>query len=151
MEEKQTRIIEIGGVKMEVDLRHAKRVEHYRIGDRIKVLKKQYESYRSYPGVIVGFDNFEKLPTIIVCYANIDYSGCKLEFVHFNAQTDDVELCGTTDDIGLDKGDVVAKLNGEIEKKQAEIHDLEQKKAYFLAKFGQYFEASNIPAGLELD
>ena len=38
-------IVEINGIKMEVDLRHATRVEEFKIGSKVKVLKKQYENH----------------------------------------------------------------------------------------------------------
>ena len=40
MEEK--RIVEIDGVKIEVDLRTAKRIDTFRVGDNVKVLCKEY-------------------------------------------------------------------------------------------------------------
>ena len=39
MEEK--RIVEIDGVKIEVDLRTAKRVDSYKVGDNVKILEKE--------------------------------------------------------------------------------------------------------------
>ena len=58
--QEQKRIIEVNGVKMEIDLRNAKVVENYKVGDYVKVLIKEYNSYKSYIGNIIGFDNFEK-------------------------------------------------------------------------------------------
>lgn len=40
MEER--RIVEINGVKIEVDMRTAKRVDSFRVGDNVKVLDKDY-------------------------------------------------------------------------------------------------------------
>ena len=40
MEEK--RIIEVNGIKMEVDLRNAKRIDQFKVGDSVKVLVKSY-------------------------------------------------------------------------------------------------------------
>jgi hypothetical protein len=37
-------IIEVSGVKLEVDLRQARRIEEIRIGDRVKVLTKDYSA-----------------------------------------------------------------------------------------------------------
>ncbi|MHC4294732.1 MAG: hypothetical protein ACYSTL_04025, partial [Planctomycetota bacterium] len=56
-EQDQIRVVEINGVKLEVDLRHAKVIDQFRVGDRVKVLKKKYEKvYESHPGAIIGFD-----------------------------------------------------------------------------------------------
>lgn len=46
----ETTIIEINGVKLEIDLRHAKRIDNLRVGDTVKVLRKRYDdSYESFP------------------------------------------------------------------------------------------------------
>lgn len=45
--EEYKKIVEINGIKMEVDMRHAKTIDTYKIGDRVKVLVKQYsDTYR---------------------------------------------------------------------------------------------------------
>jgi hypothetical protein len=62
--DKQTTIIEIGGVKLEVDLRSAKRIDELKIGSRVKCLQKpSYGEMKTLPGVIVGFEPFPSLPT----------------------------------------------------------------------------------------
>src|SRR5690606_28503543 len=67
-------IIEVNGVKLEVDLRTAKRVDELRVGDRVKVLTKDYRGeYEVHAGTIVGFEPFENLPTVIVAYLKRDY------------------------------------------------------------------------------
>ena len=136
----EKRVIEIQGVKFEVDLRSAKRIEEFKVGDRVKVLRKDYQSYKSHPGVIVGFDNFRKLPTIIVAYVDVDYSKAAVKFVYFNQQTEDVELCVNSDDLALDKARVLEYMDAAIHKAQEEVIGLERKKKYFLTRFGQYFE-----------
>ena len=89
----QKRVIEVNGVKLEVDMRYAKRIEELRIGSKVKALNKEYSSYSVYPGVIVGFEQFEKLPTIVVAYYKTDYSGSDIKFVYYNAETKDTEIC----------------------------------------------------------
>lgn len=136
--------IEINGVKLEVDMRTARKIESYRIGDRVKVLVKEYSSYKPYPGVIVAFDMFRKLPTITVAYLDIGYSGTEVKFVYINGTEKDdesrPELAPYNDDIHVDKADVIERLDKEIDKKKEEIVDLERKKAYFLKNFNKYFE-----------
>lgn len=68
MNDQNKRVIEINGVKLEVDMRYAKRVDELRVGSKVKVLNKEYSSYKVYPGVIVGFEEFDNLPTIVVAY-----------------------------------------------------------------------------------
>jgi len=74
-----TQIIEINGVKMQVDLRYAKRIEEIKVGSRVKVLMKKYnEHYEVKHGVVIGFEPFKNLPTIIISTATVDYSESKV-------------------------------------------------------------------------
>ena len=139
MEDK--RIIEIGGIKMEVDLRHAKIIDNFKVGDTIKVLIKNYSGYKSHVGMIVGFDEFQNLPTIIVAYLNVEYSSSAIEFVYINSESKDVEICQINDwDIPFSKQQIIDKMDREIAKKQEEVRELESKKNLFLTMFGKYFE-----------
>jgi len=138
---KQTKVIEINGVKLEVDLRTAKRVDEIRVGDRVKVLKKQYSDYKVYHGVVIGFEPFDKLPTIIVACAIVEYSSAKMEFIYYNSQTKDVEIvvANNDDEAALDQNDFISKIDLEIEKKGNEIKELRDKANYFKAKFKTYW------------
>lgn len=140
MEDK--RIIEIGGIKMEVDLRYAKTIDSYKIGDNIKVLKKEYgDSFKSYPGVIVGFDNFQQRPTIVIAYLKIDYSDAKVEFLYLTQDTKDFEICPMVGmDAVIDRASAVETLDREIVKAEEKLAELKLRKAYFLQNFGKYFE-----------
>lgn len=135
-------VVEINGVKMEVDLRYAKRIEHLTVGTRVKVLVKQYDGHKVRHGVIIGFEPFEKLPTIIVSVAVVDYSGAKLEFIYYNAETKDTEIVVAHDDdeAALDKSEVCDLIDREISKKELEIKDLRDRKNYFLQKFACYWQ-----------
>ncbi len=136
------RTVEIGGVKVDIDMRYAKKVESYRIGDRVKVLVKSYSNYKPYPGVIVAFDMFEKLPTITVAYVKNEYNSSSIEFAYIHGgdkDDDQPEIAPLNDDILLDKGGVLESFQYEIEKKRAEIEDIERKRSYFLTHFDRYF------------
>lgn len=135
-------IIEVNGIKLEVDLRYAKRIDQFKVGDNVKVLIKGYgDSFKSYPGVIVGFDNFKERPTIVICYADIDYSSCNIKFCYFNQDTKDVEICHMGEhEKTLDRERVIDYLDKDIFKKQAELDDLNRRKNYFLENFDRYFE-----------
>lgn len=140
--EAEKTIVEINGIKLEVDLRTAKKVDEYKVGDMVKVLKKEYsDSYTSYPGMIVGFDAFVALPTIIVAYLESKYGSYKIEFVYLNAKTEEIEICHTDSlDMAVDKATVITMMDEEITKKSEEIKDLQRKKDYFTANFNRYFE-----------
>lgn len=134
--------IEVNGVKLDVDLRTARRIDTIAVGTRVKVLRKEYSSYKVLHGVVIGFEPFKNLPTIIVAAATISYNEAKVEFIYYNAETKDIEMVVACEDdlAALDKNDFVSQVDREIGKKQAEINDLNAKKAYFLDKFRCYWE-----------
>lgn len=138
MNNEEKTIIEVQGVKLEVDLRHAKRIDKFKIGDAVKVLVKEYSDQRVYPGVIVGFENFKDLPTIVVCY--LSKYNSELKFNFFNAQSKDFDITASHDSyIAIEKGDVVENMDRAIIKKEEELADLKRKKQYFLKHFDKYF------------
>ena len=138
--ENQTQIVEINGVKLEIDSRYAKQINHYKIGDKIRVLVKEYSDYKSHLGIIVGFDNFKTLPTIIVAYLAVGYSEATIKFAFINNQSEGVEITPMVDDyIDVHKSEVLASLNREIEKRQNEIKELKYKRRFFLNNFNKYF------------
>ena len=81
MSEQEKTIIEVGGVKLEVDMRYARRVDTLRVGDRVKCLVKKYgNTHETYPGVVVGFEPFPSLPSIVVAYLDTSsYNGDTLK------------------------------------------------------------------------
>jgi hypothetical protein len=139
----EKRIIEINGVKMEVDLREAVTIESYKVGQQVKVLVESGYSdkkYTSHFGTIVGFDNFEKLPTVLIAYLENNCSP-EIKIVYFNNETTGIEICPCNEnDIFLDKQSIIEKFDNDIFKKQAEIKDIEVKKDYFIKRFGKYFK-----------
>lgn len=140
--EEQTTIIEINGVKLEVDLRTAKRVDNLRIGDRVKCLVKGYGGAMStHAGVVVGFEPFPSLPSIVVAYLDTGYSSGTLKFQTFNAETKDFEVISDLDNNALevDRTHILAQFERDADRKRQELQDIEAKKAYFLAHFGRYF------------
>lgn len=121
-------IIEINGIKLEVDLRTAKRVEHHKVGDPIKVLVKSYgDSYKSHVGIIVGFDEFVKLPTITIMYVDLGYSNAEVKFLSLNAESKDIELApmDTFDELTMKKTEAISHLLRNIEKKKLELQEAE--------------------------
>lgn len=142
MENQEKRIVEINGVKMEVDMRHAKVIENYKVGDCIKVLKKQYSDYKSYIGVIVGFDDFATHPTIVIAFLDSQtYGETKIEFVYVNSETKDVEITSLNNwDLPITKARVIERFNAELQKKEQEIVDIKTKMNVFENLFGKYFE-----------
>lgn len=48
------RTIEIEGQKFEIDTRTAKKIEVFRVGDKVRLLTKTYSGYKTHPAVIDG-------------------------------------------------------------------------------------------------
>lgn len=142
----ETTIVEINGVKMEVDLRHAKIVhENIRVGSKVKVLEKStYTGATVYAGVVVGFEPFTDLPTIIVAYMKEGYTDAGLHFAYINAKSAEKwDMVPSMDDeLPLVKGDVLARFDRDADKKRAELADIEAKRDFFLRHFNRYFEAA---------
>ena len=142
--EQTKRIIEINGIKMEIDLRQAKVIENYKVGDNVKVLLKEYSDYKSYIGTIIGFDEFQTLPTIVIAYLKVDsYSTCEIKIVTFNNETKNIELCALNKwDMPFKKSEVLKQFQVEKEKKHQEIIEIDKKVRIFEELFGKYFEMS---------
>lgn len=137
------RIIEINGIKLEVDERTARTIESYRVGDKLKVLVKGYsDTYTIYHGVIVGFADFSALPTIEIMYIDGDrWASDVFKFVSLNANTKGVEICPLNEaEAVLDKDAIIKKLDDAIKTKEREAEDIRAKRDYFVARFAQAFE-----------
>lgn len=140
-----TRIIEVGGVKMEVDMRRAVKVEYYKVGTNVRILKKASSygdaEYKTYGGVIVGFDQFKKQPSILMAYLKSSYGDAEIEFLTFNKQTKDVEICIADDNfIPFQKATVLRLLSNKITEAEQSLLEAKAKKEYFIKNFDKYFE-----------
>jgi hypothetical protein len=146
---KSTRIIEIGGVKMEVDLRYCKTVDHYHVGQNIKLLKKEYSTYEAHSGIIVGFDNFASRPTIVIAYLTNPGYNPEIKFLYYNSESKDIEITPMlTEEVLFDKADVMAKFDLQIAKQQAMLDEFKEKKAFFVDMYAKAFEAPvQVPQG----
>lgn len=138
----QKEIIEINGVKLEVDMRYARRIDQIRVGDAVKVLVKGYSTYDLSHGVVIGFEPFKKLPTIIVACMQVGYQETSLKIIYYNAESKDIEIVRAMDDDrqDLDKTRILDHFEKEITKKRMEIQDIEEKRRYFLDKFQAYWQ-----------
>lgn len=143
MTDTNKRIVEINGIKLEIDMTTAKVVEEYRVGDCVKVLIKGYgDTFKSHPGVIIGFNPFVNRPTIVVSYLETDYNTAGVKFLYLNQDSKDVELCPMLEhEAVLDKGRIIDIMNRNINKLEADLADANAKKAYFLREFGNVFKS----------
>jgi hypothetical protein len=98
----------------------------------------------SYPGIIVGFDNFEKLPTIIISYLETGYQTADVKFLYFNSDTKDTEICAMNEnDVPFNSVDVEKLMSNTIVMKQKELTELRNKRDYFINNFNRYFGEIN--------
>jgi hypothetical protein len=140
-----TTIVEINGVKMEVDLRHAKVIhENLRIGTKVKLLaKSSYAAPSVHAGVIVAFDMFPSQPTITVAYIKTGYgTESPLQFAHVNSGAEkNWELVPSVDDdLPLAKVTVLEQMDRALEAARAKVLEIEHQRVYFVEHFGAFFE-----------
>lgn len=138
MEDK--RVVEINGIKMEVDMRTARRVDTFKVGDNVKVLGKTYnDQHEIKPGIIVDFAMFKELPTIIVAVFNEGSwsSTPSISFEYINSESEKEIIFASEEEIRLSKEGVIEKFEREIQKKKNEWQDLQNQLEYFKKHFLQ--------------
>lgn len=132
------KIIEINGVKMELDYRTAQttQVDTYKVGDKVKVLVKEYgDNFRSFAGAIVGFDNFKERPTIVVMYIVTDYSVPEIKTVYIHKDSEHEIVLANYDDFDFSKEFITDRFDRLIEAKKIELTKAESHKKSFLKYF----------------
>ena len=150
MTDENIKVIEINGIKLEVDMRTAKRIDQFKVGDKVKFLTADtgYGSkgkHHIHPGVIVGFENFKNLPTIVIAYLSVDYSEANLKFAYINAESENIDMVSAEENyLPIEKAWVVERMDRDIAKKEVEVEELKRKKAYFLHNFNKYFVPENV-------
>lgn len=133
------KIIEVNGIKLEVDMRYAKRIDEFKVGDTVKVLDNRNDRNELKSGVITDFANFKELPTIMVAvYKSGDYwSAPTIEFIPYNAETEGIEIVGVSaEEVIVSRETIVQKFNDNIERKRDELNDLIIKRDTFVKYFG---------------
>lgn len=143
-----SKIVEINGVKIEIDERTAtiQRLDTFKVGSPVKILHREYESS---PGnikyaVIVGFDQFKSLPTITVAY--LDYS--EIKYAYINSSSRHELLAVESHDLAMEKTWVIDRMKDRILRKEQELADEKQKMQVFIEMFGKYFK-DGIPTSAE--
>jgi hypothetical protein len=146
--------VEVGGKRFLVDMTGAKVVDEFKIGDPVKVLTKRYnDEYDTNHGMIIGFDAFENLPTIIIADFEHRYGNeAELKVVNYNRQTTGVEICHATPaELKLDPQAVIDHVNMSISKLRNEIRELQNKKDFFLRNFSKVFGIDTATIVDEMD
>tara|TARA_E500000305_G_C4024239_1_gene240793 strand:+ start:208 stop:675 length:468 start_codon:yes stop_codon:yes gene_type:complete len=134
------RTVEIEGVKLEVDLRTAKKIDTYRVGDAVRVLIKDYSGFNTYPGCIVGFDDFKNRPTIRVAYIE-PHSESPLKFESIQEGKGENEIAPMYEsDLLPTRETIEGHFSREEEKLHTKLRALQEQRAFFRKQFGQAFE-----------
>lgn len=146
-----TKIIEINGVKFEVDARTAtlKEISTVKLGSRVKVMLPQYgDSVKVCHGVVVGFEPFQSNPVIIVAYLEDAYSSApEIKFLYYTSKSKESIVISTENDCeALAKDHVCGAIEKKIAKLEQEIQDLKDRKEYFLKNFKTYWYAISMPS-----
>ncbi len=151
METDPIQTVEINGVRYELDLRGAKRVQQFKVGDRVKVLVKNYSGYTVHAGAIVGIDAFQALPTVVVAYIPTDaWDNPEVKFVSLNAQSKDVEIAPMAgDEITPTTTTILGMFDKARAKLEGDIRTLELKRSYFLERFGSSIGSARAEAAAE--
>lgn len=134
--------VQVHGKRFMVDMTGAKVVDEFRIGDPIKVLIKRYnDEFDAFHGMIIGFDNFENLPTVVIAYFEHKYGDdAELKVVHMNSQSKGIEITHTiAAELKLDPQAVLDKMNSKIAEHRTKIREIENKKRFFLTNFSKVF------------
>jgi hypothetical protein len=142
-----TKIIEINGVKMEVDLREATTLDTYKCGDLVKILVPEYgDTFKAMAGVIIGFDNFKSRPAIVVAYLDAKFSDAeiKLAYIHDGGKHEITHASPA--DVPFSKEQVDQLMDRHIAAKQKELDEAQWRKRQFESWFGKYFEPATVAA-----
>jgi len=144
MSDENKRIVEINGVKLEVDLRTAKVIDHFKVGDPVRVYhpKRDHYSASIKVGVIVGFCEFSKTPAIEVMELNDEYSGIEFRTIVIGQDiNEELQIAAYDKYEGLiSRSNVVEKFDRKIQEEELKLADLKLKKEYFINDFAKAFE-----------
>jgi hypothetical protein len=137
----EMRIVEINGIKIEADMRTAKKIDTYKVGDPVKVLDCNYQTPQIRPGVIVDFAEFGKMPAIEVMMLSDEYNGIEFKFITITGGKEskyEISRYSKYEKL-FTRGNVLDKFERLIDKKKIEIDELERKREYFVKDFEKAF------------
>ena len=135
------RTVEINGVKFEVDLRHARKIDTFKVGDNVKILKHgdgNYSKDEVLPGMVVDFADFKELPTMVVAYYKEGgwSEPPSIDFLYFNSNLEgyDIVYCDENE-VKCSGESILQKFDHKITDAQRKLDDLIAKKEYFITHF----------------
>ena len=130
--------MKIGRIEIECEIQ-AKETNHYKVGDKIKLMKKEYDKFKVFPGVIVDVTPFD-LPTLTIAYIDADSYNIPIKFLYYNDNSEDIQIHPATEhDLLLNPGFVLEAINQEIRKREVEIAELERKRNFIANNLEKFF------------
>jgi len=136
-------IIEINGIKCEIDAREAVQINTYKIGSLVKVLKKEdySDSYNVHSGMIVDFYNFKEDPILVVACIKVTYDSADLIIERIGQKNKSIKLVPMQEwDLKLSKENVLNIFDKKIAEKETELMESKHKKEFFENYFGKYLK-----------
>lgn len=133
-----SQMIEINGIKMAIDERTAtiQKIDTFKVGDPVKLLKKSYSGFTNHYGVLIGFDAFKARPTITVAYLD----SAELKYASVYQGSEDELLAVESHDLVMEKTWILDRMKDRVIRKEQELAEERSKMDNFIAMFGKYFE-----------
>jgi hypothetical protein len=135
--------LEVAGQKFEFSEPQVTRVETLKLGDTVKILVKEgYPPDRKsvvHPGIVVGFEPFKDLPTVLVAYLDLGYNG-GIKTIAFNAESVDTQMVKAIGDFSRDLNVSVVreKLYGAVTKAEVALADARHQLELFDERFAKF-------------
>jgi len=134
-----SKIVEINGAKFEVEDRRVKEIVAYSIGDRVRLLRRVYETapWEILDGVIVDFLDDEDVPTVTIMHAN-KYNG-EIHFSYINDGNKNEKILPSSDAWEADRDQIEEVLSQNVTKKLSEYRDAQAKQRIFQKYAGMIY------------
>lgn len=130
----------VGAITLAASRDGAVRAEILKVGDTVRVMNRgnDYTPPKVHTGVIVGFEPFKDLPTIIVAYIEVDYNKAEMKMLYFNEKSSNFEVLAAApgSNIEIDRTRVLDWFDSEEKKALAAVDEMRAKRRYFEKYFG---------------
>ena len=132
--------IEINGITYSFD-ESVFTAEEIKVGDNVQILKKGYDSWNVFPGVIVQILPFDGKPAVEVVYVDSSYSDISVKTLIITEDTQDSVkmLTKAHPIIRLTKERAVDLLQKKIIEAENALEKAQENLAYFEKYFADYF------------
>ncbi|MCK4258779.1 MAG: hypothetical protein KAX49_07360 [Halanaerobiales bacterium] len=127
--------MELNGMKFEIE-HNVKQIHTFKVGEKIKVLKKDYSSYGIHLGMITNYDNFNGEDVVTIVYIEKGYNDAKIK-IEYLTKDSEIKLLPYDEEIDFEKDKILDAFDEKIKEKEAETKKIKLEKEYFIKKFGE--------------